>query len=138
MDLPALLSSVLAELWEFLRFRRFVSPGVLLVVYYTGAVGIPLIVGYTLYRMRSHTGSRFKALGQRLAETVEQVENGIGHVHQIRDEHTYWERLTRTRMRLGLVALAGFIALELGWRMLFEFLLAYFQMHDALLLMQGG
>jgi len=94
---------------DVLTFRTFVSPSVLVAVYYVGAISIPLLAWLLARRVVAGLQSR----------------------------DTRWEvgrsgQRGGSRTRVGALTLLIFLGMELGWRMLFEFLLAYFQIRDAL------
>ncbi len=91
---------------DFLTFRTFISPSLLMFFYYFGALVIPL-VSYKLS----------KWLKQSYLKDVN---------IRIRPEQRLWV--------IGLF-LACFFCMELFWRVLFEFFIAYFDMHDALMKM---
>lgn len=102
-------------LWELATFRRFVSPSLLVVFYYLGALLAPII---GLFILRQLT---------RRADQIEVPGEIMG-----RDVRPLWSRSV-TAMRV--MAVLAFVFFELFWRMMFEFLLAYFQMRDALLVL---
>lgn len=100
---------------DFLVFQIHVSPAVLLVTYYAGAVLIPVLV-YDMTR-RFH---------QRLAQK------------DLDATRRYKAQLLTRRGRVIAYAVTALVLSELAWRMMFEFLLAYFQMHEALTRMSGS
>jgi hypothetical protein len=102
-------------LQDFLVFRVHISPGVLLFTYYVGALLIPVLV-YDMTR-------RFN---QRLTR------------EQWRVPESYKAPLLARRGRVIGYALLALLLGELAWRMMFEFLIAYFQMHEALTRMSGA
>ena len=104
-------SSAWDTLLGFLTFRVMLSPDVLLACYYCGALVMPVVLFHAVRRVlrRTPTLAPFAAL---LSDLL-----GI-------DRQRRW--------LIALVLLAMFLAAELAWRMLFEFLLAYFQIRDAL------
>ena len=101
-------------LMEFLTFRRFVSFPVLLVWYYLGALGIPLLSWYVAIRIKRKYWivSEAGEMGQQLIR-----------------EHL------RPRDQAALIALILFLflSMETMWRVLFEYLIGYLQMRDALM-----
>ncbi|WP_457608586.1 DUF4282 domain-containing protein [Nitratifractor sp.] len=100
-------------LMDFLSFRLFVTPSVLIVFYYLGAVVMPLLgwwIGRSLYR--------------RIRGEDELQREEEGTKPPLSDR--------ANRPVLITLFLFCFLCMELGWRMLFEFLIAYFQIHDAL------
>jgi len=101
---------------DLLLFRTVVAPHVFLLIYYLGAVGIPVLVwalGRTLKRRlsRRDAAEKLPAGPERWAE----------------------QALVGNRYVLSTVGFAMFLAMELMWRVLFEFPIAYFQMRDTLL-----
>lgn len=100
---------------DFLVFQVYVTPAVLLVTYYAGALLIPVLV-YDMTR-RFH---------QRLAQKDWDATR------------RYKAQLLSRRGRVVVYAVTALVLSELAWRMMFEFLLAYFQMHDALTRMSGS
>ncbi len=99
---------------DFLTFKTFLSIEVLIIFYYLGAVVLPVFV----WSLSSWVMQKYK-----IADFVNQ------HKKRLTDQPFYKSR--RTKMILLFVWL--FLFLELCWRMLFEFLIAYMQMRDALL-----
>jgi hypothetical protein len=97
---------------DFFAFRLFVSLDVLRVVYAVGAIGMPLMAwGMWLWL------GRF-ALWKWMRATTADVSRQVIP--------------KRWRVAGILVFLLCFLCMELIWRMMFEFLIAYLQMHDAL------
>ncbi len=106
-------------LWDFLSFRTLISPAVLIGFYLIGAVFMPaLAVGIGLW-VRQRLLTRWRADAARASSP-----------------HHFSELASRlpTRWRVGLMltALFIFVLLELFWRMLFEFLIAYLHMAEDL------
>ena len=105
--------------WDFVSFRVLISPAVLVVFYYMGALVVPLLI-FVFAR-----GSARAAKRMLDGQTVAQLQDAV--------------RISRkSGVRLLLLSLLAFLMLELFWRMLFEFLIAYFQMHNALVGAAGG
>lgn len=113
-DVPGLFDGLIGVL----TFQVFVTPAVLIVVYYLGALLGPLAV-WRLWRKvgRNPAGSS--------AESGTESEASSAEPLRVPPYLSGW-RLWPT----GLVAL---LLLELAWRMLFEFLIVFFDMHDALI-----
>ena len=99
---------------DFLTFKIFISTEVLIIFYYLGALILPIGIWFLLARfVRKY----------RLLNTA--YENGKGII---------WRSLNKkqqTKFIAFFVIL--FLFMELFWRMIFEFLIAYMQMRDALL-----
>ena len=99
-------------LLDFLSFKTFITPSILIVCYYLGALGAPLFtIGMFIWARR------------------EAAKQGFAP-----ENYSLWTRwATQQNQLLVLLMFIGmFICMEIGWRMMFEFMLAYFQMRDAL------
>ena len=102
--------------WGVLTFRILVTPSVLLLVYYLGALGMPLLVMQLLRLARQRAPQLFEAIG------------ALSEAGLPREE----------RWKVVLAFWVVFLLMELAWRMMFEFMLAYFQMREALMSMATG
>ena len=105
-------ASTSSLLWDFLSFRVLMTPAILLVVYYFGAITGPLVIFWFIRKTRQ-LASEVSATPKRgrLRESI----------------------IAENR---GLIVTAGIlmlVILEIFWRMLFEFFIAYFQIHNALM-----
>lgn len=107
-------SGPLDWLFDLLTFRTLITPALLVLTYYLGAVLITVLV-FDLTR-RSH-----RELIRKLRKDSGEPQVGPFPL----------------RAKVAAFAVAAFLIGQIGWRMMFEFLLAYFQMHDALLRMSG-
>jgi len=108
-------------LWDLLSFRTFVSPTVLIAMYWFGALVMPV----ALWLLARHFAKRFAA---RFPDAAGRVQEGVRELHgsvPLRYRRRFW----------ALLAVAILMA-ELAWRMTIEVMLAYFQMRDALLAAQ--
>jgi hypothetical protein len=101
------------NLLAFLRFELFISQPVLIVFYYLGALGIPLLAGWMAYRFRT----LFPDLQRRLQQQGKLLFRQLPRRYQI------W---------MILFFMLAFLFMNLIWRMMFEYLLAFMQMRDAL------
>jgi len=99
---------------DFLTFKSFISTEVLIIFYYIGAVILPVGIWFL-----------FAWLIRKYKYLNTAYENGKIFV---------WQSLNK-QQQIKLVAffLIAFLFMELFWRMLFEFLIAYMQIRDALL-----
>ena len=94
---------------DFLTFQTFITPTLLILMYYVGAVLIPLFSWYlarwikTVYKTEIESYTTFK-------------KRFIGYT----------------------VFLFFFFCMEILWRVMFEFFIAYFDMHDALMKLAYG
>ncbi len=100
---------------DFLLFDDFISSQVLIVFYYFGAVVMPLLLWWS----RRYLIQRFALMGW-LNEQQGQMFRQLSRSDQI---------------KLILAILLMFLCLQLGWRMMFEAMIGYFQMHDYLQLL---
>ena len=99
---------------NFLNFKFFISPYVLIICYYIGAIAVPVGAWYfASWILRKYS------LASDLYESGKETFNII-----IRK---------KDRMLLYTVFIPFFIFMEIIWRMMFEFLIAYLQMRDALM-----
>jgi hypothetical protein len=99
---------------DFLTFKDFISIPVLIVFYYFGAIIFPFFMWiFSTWLMKKY--------------------KSIAALHN-KGKETLWNALTtKQKIKLVLAFLVAFLFMELFWRMLFEFLIAYMQMRDALL-----
>jgi len=99
---------------DFLNFKLFISPSVLIVFYYIGAITVPVASwSLTSWIIRKYS------IASDIYESGKSIFNNI----------------TRTKDRILLYTLfiLFIIFMEIMWRMMFEFLIAYLQMRDALM-----
>ena len=98
---------------DFLTFKSFISIDVLILFYYFGALVLPIglwMVSMWLIR-RYQLFNTFYEQSQTLL----------------------WEVLNKKqKIQVGLFFIISFLFMQLFWRMLFEFLIAYMQIRDAL------
>lgn len=93
---------------EFLTFETFITPALLIFIYYIGAVIIPVIGWYFTFWVK-------KAYLSDVSQTVK-------------------DRTTpKQRFILLMIFFITFLCMEIVWRVMFEFFIAYFDMHDALM-----
>ncbi|CAA6822523.1 MAG: Unknown protein [uncultured Sulfurovum sp.] len=89
---------------DFFTFKSFISIEVLIIFYYLGAIIMPIIIWFAL---------------RRFSKKYHLSPNNIMN--------------TKQKVILTLLFLIAFFFMQLFWRMLFEFLIAYMQIRDALL-----
>ena len=108
----------MTTLLDILTFRTFLAPYALPFFYYLGALGVPFAAWGLLVWLRRRYGRLDQAIqtGGELAR-----------------------RYTRRRDRILFppLFLAVFLFMELMWRLLFEYLIAFLQMREALLVQVG-
>ena len=99
-------------MWNFLTFQTFIAQDVLIIAYYIGAVVMPIFLWYSKGYLQKHF-TLFAQIGTALKQ-----------------------RFGTLGTQKHIVALLGFLAIflcmELCWRMMFEMLIGYFDMHDYL------
>ena len=99
---------------DFLTFKTFISTEALILFYYIGALTLPTGIWFFLIWLLR----KYKYINTA-------YENGKVIV---------WKSLNKQQqMKLVSFFIVTFLFLELFWRMLFEFLIAYMQIRDALL-----
>ena len=99
-------------MWNFLTFDRFITPHLLLIAYYLGAVGMPLALW---------VGRRYLLRKIALLAQLEMQRQAL------------FGSLSRRNQALVMTLLVlMFLFMELAWRMMFEAMIGYFQMHDYL------
>lgn len=100
---------------DFLVFKFFISPYVLIIFYYIGAILIPFISYSIIYYIKKKYWLA--------TETIDAVKSTV-------------TQMTSNKFRLGFVFvfILTLIFFEIIWRMMIEFLIAYLQIRDALIL----
>jgi len=99
---------------DFLTFKSFISTEVLIIFYYIGAVIMPVGVWF-------------------LATWFSRKYIFVDSAYK-KGKETIWKSLNnKQQTKLVIFFMSFFLFMELFWRMLFEFLIAYMQMRDALL-----
>jgi hypothetical protein len=93
---------------DFLTFKTFITPSLLVIVYTIGAILIPLLSYY---------------LGRWI----------ITRYFSSQKEQFYTLTTSGQRTVLLLMTLGCFLCMEIMWRVMFEFFVAYFDMHEALM-----
>ena len=98
---------------DFLTFKSFISIEVLIVFYYIGVFLLPIGLWITLMWL-TRKYKFFNAAYEQSKELFYKVFD------------------SKQRIRFVLFFIIAFLFMQLFWRMLFEFLIAYMQMRDAL------
>lgn len=98
---------------DVLTFDTLISIPVLLVFYYLGALVMPVVAWLAMVLLLR----RFEPLDQAFQAGIRVFDSLIP---------------LRWRLLILLVMLLMFVSMELGWRVMFEFLIAFMQMRDAL------
>ena len=113
------------SIYDFLDFRLFISPVVLFIFYYLGAFLMPF-AGWLIAK-------RVKLKYWMVKETFEAGKEALQQVNSADQNDSISQELrSKGKVRFTVLAVSVFILLEIMWRMMFEILMAYFQMRDAL------
>jgi hypothetical protein len=99
---------------EFLTFEKFISYHALIVFYYIGAVILPIIP--------------FK-----LTKFIHKIFHTSDAVYTSGKEISWKSLNGKQKLQLSITCIFCFLVMELFWRMIFEFLIAYIQIHDSIL-----
>ena len=97
---------------EFLTFQTFITPALLMFMYYIGALVIPLLSWYFARWIKK----------VYFSEISEKVKTSVV-IHTT----------ARQRLIIYTIFFICFLCMEIVWRVMFEFFIAYFDMHDALM-----
>ncbi len=97
---------------DILSFNTFITQDILIFFYYVGAVVIPVV----LYFFKDHL-----------------IEN-ISFVKTINDKlYAFYSTFSsRKKIVFWMMFITVFLCMELCWRMMFEAMIGYFDMHDYL------
>lgn len=98
---------------DFIRFRIFITPSFLVAVYYLGAVGIPLLAWYSAHQLKKKEPEWLAAVSTS----------------------TWAGKIMPYKARIVTMGLVMFLLMELFWRMMFEVMLAYFQIREAVMIL---
>ncbi len=99
-------------MWDILTFHRFVTRDVLVFFYYLSAVAMPLF----LYLFRGVLIRKFPLLAQ--------IERSF--------QMWFKNRRRSEKIAAWLLFAVIFFCMELCWRMIFEAMIGYFDIHDNL------
>jgi len=99
-------------MYDYLVFNKFIAQDVLIVAYYFGAIVIPILLWYA----RSYFIKKVLL--------IKEIESFVG---------SYYAKLSsQEKRKVWLAFIALFICTQLCWRMAFEMMIGYFDMHDYL------
>ena len=105
---------------DFLTFKSFISTEVLILFYYIGAIILPVVTWHlvtSLYKKYEFINTAYEKEKEKEKE-----------------KEAVWKRLNKKHKNMLIIFfITSFIFMELLWRMMFEFLIAYMQTRDALL-----
>ena len=99
-------------MYDYLVFNKFIAQNILILSYYFGAIFMPILLWYMrLYIIK-------KVL------FVKEIKLFVD---------PYYSKLSaQEKRKIWLVFIALFICMQLCWRMMFEAMIGYFDMHDYL------
>jgi len=97
---------------DFLTFQTFITPTLLIVMYYIGAIIIPIVSWFLASWIQK---SYFSEISKNIKEEFQT------------------KTTSKQRFIMYTAFIICFLCMEIFWRMIFEFLIAYFDMHDALM-----
>lgn len=100
-------------MYDFLTFKHLISIEVMIAFYYLGALVMPLLIYGWLVRLYRKYFSEAVQQGRPFIQPV--LNLGTGR-----------------RWKWGLLGVLMFMFGELLWRLMFEYLIAFMQMRDAL------
>ena len=99
-------------MYDYLVFNKFIAQDILIVAYYFGMIVMPILLWYA----RSYLIKKVLF--------IQEVENFVG---------SYYTKLSsQEKRKVWLVAVVLFICMQLCWRMMFEMMIGYFDMHNYL------
>lgn len=97
---------------DFLTFQAFITPALLIWAYYMGAILMPIASWYLAKWIQT---SYFSKISASIKEEIQ--------------AHT----TAKQRFIVYTAFIICFFCMEIFWRVMFEFFIAYFDMHDALM-----
>ncbi len=97
---------------DFLTFQAFITPILLIFIYYMGAILIPIASWYLAKWIKI---SYFLGISTSIKAKIQ--------------AHT----TAKQRFIVYAAFIICFFCMEIFWRVMFEFFIAYFDMHDALM-----
>jgi len=97
---------------DFLSFNYFITPHILLAIYYIGAFVIPVL----LWKFRQYLLEK-SALFRALNEYIKSLFSSIS---------------VKNKLYIRIAYIVIFLIMELIWRMMFEAMIGYFNMHNYL------
>jgi uncharacterized BrkB/YihY/UPF0761 family membrane protein len=95
---------------DFLTFKTFISPTVLTIMYSFGLFIMPIFAWFVISKVKKYIPSQ-----------IIEFKNKAFSQMRLQD-----------KVKVIFFALLMLLCMEICWRMMFEFLIAYMQMHDAL------
>jgi len=97
--------------YDFILFKSFISEYVLIIFYWLGVIGMP-IFAYIIYKNK-----KFNTVIKRVFNIAKSSYDSLG---------------LKYRIYIALFIFFSLIFMEIIWRLMFEFLIAFMQMHRVL------
>jgi len=97
---------------DFLSFHSLISLDILIFCYYIGALVVPILIWYG----RRYMMDRFKLLAK--------IEEFFLSMH--------YKSSKKSKIITNSFAILSIVCMEICWRMMFEMMIAYFQMREYL------
>jgi uncharacterized BrkB/YihY/UPF0761 family membrane protein len=95
---------------DFLTFKTFISPTVLTIMYSFGLFIMPIFAWFVISKVKKYIPSQIIDFKNK----------------------AFSQMRLQNKVKVILFALLMLLCMEICWRMMFEFLIAYMQMHDVL------
>ena len=93
---------------DFLSFQTFITPSLLIIIYYMGVLLIPVLCFYVTFRIKT-------TYLPDISQTAKTMLT------------------TKQRVIFFIIFFFMLLFMEMFWRVTIEFFIAYFDMHDALM-----
>jgi len=115
-------------LLDFLTLKIFITPYIILLVYWLGAFIVPAVVGLLTWWLYGKVVSWVsESVVAPAAAKVKAATDALA------DRYVPWW----VKPLMLVFFLGVFLTLEIIWRMIFEFIIAYYQIRDALMSIAG-
>jgi len=102
----------MTSMYDYLVFNKFIAQDILIVSYYFGVIVMPILFWY----LRSYVIKKVLY--------IQEIESFVG---------SYYSKLSSSdKRKIWFVIIVLFICMQLCWRMMFEMMVGYFDMHDYL------
>ena len=98
---------------DFLTFKTFISPTMLMLFYYIGAIVMPVFIWF---------------ISRWIMKKISMMEES----YQIAKNMAWGSMSFKYKVIFIFLFLMTFIFMQIIWRMMFEFLIAYMQMREVL------
>lgn len=96
-------------MWDILTFNQFITQDILIFFYYAGFIALPVVLVFSREHLIQNI-SLLKKLDEKIQGSINLKE--------------------KTVVLISFIVVLIFV--EIGWRMIFEMMIGYFDMHDYL------